>query len=110
MLTSTGKFPSREPQPIISACNWSHIRYLTQATMSFGGVGTCVNWGTFRIERSDGHQVLRKRRIRALSRRHPLPKQPITNPTTKTFEQIAANGPFLNQDLITKRLAVRVKL
>jgi endonuclease YncB( thermonuclease family) len=38
------------------------------------------------------------------------PKQPVTNPTAKTYDRILASGVFLNQDLIARRLAVRTVL
>jgi len=38
------------------------------------------------------------------------PKQPVTKPTAKTYDRILASGMFLNQDLITRRLAVRTVL
>ena len=38
------------------------------------------------------------------------PAQPSHATTPRTFNQILASGIFLNQDLLTRRLAVRVKL
>ena len=38
------------------------------------------------------------------------PEQPVTEPSPETFEEIIANGLFLNQDLLTKGYAVRTPL
>ena len=38
------------------------------------------------------------------------PKQPVTTPPARMFPQIISKGIFLNQHLLTKRLATRTRI